>query len=88
MNPLDGTKFNFGEEVEITDCKYNARVRGKIKDIDCYIILFPASFGDSAIINYNIRFGLPNRHLDLAWGKFSGYTNEYVVPVYTMKRPV
>lgn len=88
MYLLDGIKFNFGEEVEITDCKHTGRVRGRIKDTECYVVLFPASLGGNTLINYNIRFGLPNRHLELAWGKFSGYPNEYIIPAHMMKRPI
>ena len=84
----DGIKFRFGEDVEIADFSKTARVRGKVKGLDCYVVLFPASCSDSTLSNITIRFGFPNRHLELEWGKFSGYKNEYILPAFGMKRSV
>jgi len=88
MYPADlGIKFKFGEEVEVLDYDIRARIKGKIKDIDCYVITFHG-VGETNLGNFTIKFGNPNRHLPLEWGKFAGFRNEFIVPSYLMKKVI
>lgn len=78
-------KFSFGEKVIVEDTSLfsfsdcEGVIKGKIKDLDCYVVLFSTGIKKP-------EYGFPNRHLELEWGKFSGYDNECIVPSNKLKK--
>lgn len=79
-------KFNFRDSIKIAhigdqyDRCTHGIIQGKIKDIDAYVI--SANTGDYGKYNpITMRFGHPNRHLELEWGRFYGGSREFIVPV-------
>jgi len=67
-------EFNvlYGQHIE-TDRYICGIVNGKIKDIDAYVV----ELGELCRINNILR--IPNRHLALDWGHFSGKEGEVIV---------
>ena len=76
--------FNYGELVKINNINSGeARVKGKIKDADCYVIVFHKYYENPNTI---IHLGFPNRNLPLEWGNWKGYPSEFVVPATIMSK--
>ena len=72
--------FKYGEVILVRNKNsryvdiYSGMINGKIKGIEAYAITF--TDGGQFLAEY----GSPNRHLELEWGQFSGYTKEFIVP--------
>lgn len=73
--------FAYGELVEIQGYSGEVRIRGKLKEVDCYVVL--SARGDRDLI---ARFGVPNRNLELDWGNWRGFPNEFVIPATLMSK--
>lgn len=79
---MDGiSDFAYGELVEINNDDV-ARIKGKVKDLDCYVVLAERPANISLII----QLGIPNRHLKLEWGSFKGFPNEFIVPATIIRK--
>jgi hypothetical protein len=55
-----------------------ATIQAKVND-ELYVVLFHSSTPHT-IENMAEYYGLPNRHLELEWGKFNGIDVEFIVP--------
>lgn len=86
--------LGYGKSVKLKEDKPNyyntltGTIIGKVKDCDLYLILFDRSilanngYYKSLI---NLSLGSPNRNLELAWGKYNGYWNEFIVPLANLE---
>jgi len=78
---LLGKKLVMGESEKIltvdVDLTTNVLVRGKVQDKDIYLV----SLTEHTYVHKHLlkKFGSPNRHLKLEWGKFSGDAYEFLV---------
>lgn len=82
-------KIGYGATVRLTSTGNSGfnlirgSVAGRVKDSDLYLVLF-----DRSIVRNNgfyrnlidLTYGHPNRNLELEWGKYNGYWNEFIVP--------
>ena len=75
--------FNFRDLITYTGKNYAlfGTIQGKIKGIDAYIV----SLKVSSIWGWEMTFlitnvGVPNRHLEVEWGRFYGGDREFIIP--------
>jgi hypothetical protein len=78
------TPFLLGSSVLLVKHHLYGRIRGKVKDIEAYVIEI-GNLGVGTTLQYVEWFGLPNRHLELEWGSWLGTDGEFVLSAQDME---
>jgi hypothetical protein len=74
-----------GSTVIVGAWYYAGVVIAKVKGVDAYVVKFQ-SMKESQLHRLISKRGLPNRHLELEWGNWSGSDTEFVIHTKDMQR--
>lgn len=64
---------------------YAGTIAAKVSGVDAYVVRFQ-SMRAPQLHKIISKLGLPNRHLELEWGDWTGCDTEFVIPTKDIQR--